>query len=151
MAGDIVVSIVTILVVIALFVPMLFSRRLHYALGGIILLAIGTLTILFESGKTGFDVGEYPILHYAVYFFIVLAGKDLLKEGFKEKESVLKYPSIVLGIVLVVLTTIPTLNKLHVIDWAIPKYSPIIDGILYIVSGVFLLVGIFTLFAEHKE
>ncbi|MFC1741111.1 hypothetical protein ACFL3V_01065 [Nanoarchaeota archaeon] len=149
MAGSLVVQVISIVIVAGLFLLMVLWKKAHYVIGGLTLCAISTLTVLFKIGKTTFDVGQYPILHYAVYFFVAFAGKDLIKEGFKEKESALKWPSLILGVVLIVITTIPTLKKMHVIEWALPK-SVYVDASIYAIAGLFMIIGAFTILATKE-
>jgi hypothetical protein len=151
MAADLAVQIISVVVVIGMFALMVISKKLHYIVGGLVLIGVGIITLLFEMGRIDIDLGEFPIVNFAVYFMIVFAGKDLLKEGFKEKDSPLKWPSIILAIVLIVITTLPTLKKMKVIDWALPEYPPLIDAIIYMVSGVFLLIGLFTILATADD
>ena len=148
MSADLIVQVVSVVLVILLLASMIFSKKLHYFLGGVILVAVGVVTILFEGGFMSLDVTKFPIVNFAVYFMIVFAGKDLLKEGIKEQASVLKWPSIILGILLVVMTTLPTLKKTKVIDWALPKYPAVIDGGIYVVAGILLIIGVFTLLSS---
>ena len=129
---------------------MMLFHKFHYAFGGLILIAIGVLTILFELGITSLDANEFPIVRFAIYLLIAFAAKDLLVEGFKEKESSLKYPSIILAIILIIITTIPILNEYDFTSFVIPEYSPIIDGVLYTISGLFLFIGTFTLLATKE-
>ena len=150
MAGSMLIQIISVAIVIVLFLLMILWKRGHYILGGLTLAAIGSLTFLFEFNVISFNVGDYPILHYAVYFFVAFAGKDLVKEGFKEKESALKWPSMIFGVVLILITTIPTLKKMNVISWALPQ-SPLVDAGIYLASGLFMLVGAFTLLATHED
>ena len=81
--------------------------------------------------------------------FIVFAGKDLFKEAFKEKDSKLKWPSFGLGILLLASVTIPQLHKAEIIDFWF-AYPPFVDYALYILAGVFLIVGAFTLLASNE-
>jgi hypothetical protein len=150
MAANLLVQIGAILVVIFIFVLMIVWKRMHYVISGVTLSAVGILTFLLHFGKIKFDVGDYPILIFALYFYIAFAGKDLIKEGFKEKESKLKYPSIILGIILVLINIVPTLHKLHVIDWVLPQ-NLILDATIYTVSGLFLIIGAFTILATKED
>jgi hypothetical protein len=151
MVSSLVVQIISAIIAVGLTVLMVISKRVHYFVGSIILVGVGVVTILDEYGITNINLDEFPVVNYAVYFMILFAGKDLLKEGFKEKQSALKYPSIILALLLIIMTTLPTLNKMNVIDWALPKYPPIVDAVIYIVSGIFLLIGVFTLLATHED
>jgi len=147
MVESLALHIVSIVVVILLILSMFLTKRVHYFFSGTVLLILGILPILREYGVIGIDINEFPIVNFVIYFLILLAGKDLLKEGIKEEREILKYPSIILGVVLIALTTIPTLNKLHVIEFVL-EYPPIVDSVLYIISGIFLIIGVFTIFAR---
>lgn len=149
MVSELIVQIISVVIVLGMLALMIVSKKVHYFVGGLILIGTGVMSILFITGVTEMDFDKIPIVSFAVYFMIVFASKDLLKEGFKEKESSLKWPSIILALLLLTLTTIPTLNKAHVIDWALPEYPKIIDAILYIISGVVLPIGTFTLLSTE--
>jgi len=125
------------------------KKKIHYFFSGSTLIALGILPILYDMEVIGLDITLYPIFNFAAYFFVVLAAKDLFKESFKEKESTLKWPSLILAISLLVLTTIPTLNKMHVIEFVL-NYPKIIDHILYLVCGLFLIISIFTLLSTEN-
>ena len=150
MSPDLIIQIVSVVIVLIMFAAMIFSKRLHYFIGGVILIAVGVVTILFEVGVLKIDLTKFAIVNFAVYSMIVFAGKDLIKEGFKENESVLKWPSIIMGFLLIAMTTLPTLTKLKVIDWALPKYPPVIDAGIYITAGVLLIIGVFTLLSNAE-
>ncbi len=142
-------DLVTVGALLFLLLLMVLPKKVHYAMSGVILIVLGVLPFLVVGGIEVIDVSEYPITRFVLYFIIVIAGKDLFKEGFEEdSKNILKYPSMILGIGLIVFSSIPTLYKFQVIPWTLPIYDPLIDSILYIVSGIFLLIGIFTLLKD---
>lgn len=142
-------NILSIIIVILLFLSLLLPKKIHYFVSGLTLMSLGGLPLLYDLGIVKINITEYPVINYAAYFLVVLASKDLLVEGFKEKQSPLRIPSIVLALTLLLLTSLPTLNKLEVIDFVL-KYPPLIDQILYIICGIFLIIGIFTIL-KNKE
>ncbi|MBU0461074.1 MAG: hypothetical protein KJ574_00650 [Nanoarchaeota archaeon] len=148
MATNLIVSVISIGVVIGLFALHIFSKKIHYFVGGLILAGMGVLELLFGFGVVSLDINEYPVVHFAVYFMVVFAGKDLLKEGFHEGQPYLRYPSIILALILIIITTIPTLNTFGVISYVLPEYPHILDMVLYILSGIFLLIGTFFIIKE---
>lgn len=150
MAIDLTSQIISIFIVILLFLSLLLSKKIHYFIAGLLLIFLGSAPYLYEYSIIPFNIMDFPVFNFTAYFFIVFASKDLFKEGFKEKESALKWPSLILAIVLIVLTTIPTLNKLQVIDFVL-EYPPVVDHVIYIVSGLFLLIGIFTIIATKED
>ncbi|MBU0615813.1 MAG: hypothetical protein KJ601_07005 [Nanoarchaeota archaeon] len=149
MASDALLQIGSVVVVILIFATLLLSKKLHYFVAGLTLIAIGSLGYMYENGMTTFNIDSLPVLNFAAYFFVLFAGKDLLIEGFKEKENPMKWPSLILAIVLILFTTVNTLHKMSVIDIYL-DYPPIVSHVIYIISGLFLIIGIFTLLATSE-
>lgn len=145
--AEILITILSIILVILLFLSILLPKKIHYILSGVTLLVLGVLPVLHDHGIIGVDINQFPIANFVIYFLVVNAGKELFKEGFEE-QSKLKYPTMFLGVFLIIFTTIPTLNKLGVTEFVMPAYPKIIDSVLYIVCGVFLIVGAFTLLRD---
>jgi NhaP-type Na+/H+ or K+/H+ antiporter len=141
-------QIISIIIVIILFSLNIFSKRLHYIVSGLLLISIGVIDILFNQHYIDLDIHDYPIVAFALYFILFFAGKDLLVEAFKEENKTLKYTTLILSILIIVITTIPTLNSKGVIDFNLPIYPRIIDQIIYIISGIFLLIGTFVLLKD---
>ncbi|MBW2992000.1 hypothetical protein KY345_02160 [Candidatus Woesearchaeota archaeon] len=142
-------NIISMSVVALLFLSLLLPKKIHYFASGLTLISLGALPLLYDLKFIGINIAEYPVINYAAYFLVVLAAKDLLIEGFKEKESPLRIPSIILALTLLLLTSLPTLNKLRAIDFVL-EYPPLIDQILYMLCGLFLIIGIFTIL-KRKE
>lgn len=148
--------IITFVAIIFLVLLIILPKKIGYALAGIVLIILGLFPLFHALHYISFDLHEYPILDFLIYFIIAISGKDLFKEGLKEKmnnsffSKYVKFPSIFFGLFIIVLTTIPKLYKHHVIDWTIPSYPPIFDVVLYVVCGIFLLLGVFSLFDDPK-
>jgi hypothetical protein len=145
----------TVITLICLLILLVLPKKISYALSGVILIVLGIIPLFDALNYINLDLNNYPVLDFVIYFIIIIAGKDLFKEGVKESSgkgvsngisTYLKYPSIFLGLLLMVITSIPKLYKFHVISWTIPTYPLILDVILYVVSGIFLIIGVFTIF-----
>ena len=143
-------DVVSGVIVAILFSTLLFSKKLHYFASGLFLVLLGVLPILYDYGKISLDVYSFPIYHYAAIFLILFAGKDLLREGWREKQSMLRWPSLLLAVIMIASVTIPKLHNMGAISFAL-DYPPIVDHVLYIAAGLFLIVGIFTLLATKEE
>ncbi len=141
------IDILTGFTLVFLLLMLVLPKKIHYSLSGVILIILGSIPILNLLKYSNFNLSEFPVLDFVVYFIIVVAGKDLFKAGVEEeKRNILKFPSMILGLFMITLTSIPKLYKLGVIPWNLPPYPAILDSILYIICGVFLIIGIFTLF-----
>ena len=148
--GSIFGQVISIAIVIILFLSLAFSRKLHYFMGGLTLIVLGAMPILYDYKIIGIDINDYPVLNFAVYFTVVFAAKDLFKESMREKGGVIRWLSLIMAILLIVVSTLPTLYMMDVVSFNLPDFSSIIYNIMYIIAGVFLLVGIFTLVEEHR-
>lgn len=92
MVLDLVINIISAVVVVLVFATMVLTKKIHYFTSGLMLVSLGVLSVLSEFQIIGFNILKLPVFNYAAIFLITFAGKDLLKEGFKEKTSALKYP-----------------------------------------------------------
>jgi len=147
---DFIGQVISLIVVILLFLSMLLTKKAHYAISGLTLISLGLFPLLYNNYIIPLDITRYPVINFAAYFLVIFASRDLFKEGMKEKQSLLKVPSIVFAGTLIILTTIPTLYNMQVISFNLPEYAPMINQVIYIASGLFLLIGIFTLL-KSKE
>ena len=138
-------SITSIVVVLALIGSLLLPKKIHYAFNGIVLMLLGILPFMYRAGMIRFDITAIPVVNYVVAFIIVIAGRELIMEGIKEEKKAVKYPSIIVGLVIIILTTIPVLFSMGAIGFNIPPYPPIINNVIYVVAGIFMIIGIFTL------
>ncbi|MCK5107562.1 MAG: hypothetical protein KAQ83_02450 [Nanoarchaeota archaeon] len=147
--NDIILILVYVVIVILLFLTMVIKKKVHYAVSGLTLILIGLLPILYNNGIIGFNFEEFGIIKYIAYFFVLFAARDLFKEGFQEENIKLKIPTMLFAIALLIFTTIPTLNSMDILIIALPKYPEIVNNIIYMISGVFLIFGMFALVKEE--
>lgn len=136
-------------IILLLFLTMVIKKKLRYAISGLFLISLGVLPILYNNEIISFDIGEFSIIRFIAYFFVIFAAKDLFKEGFTEKNIKLKIPTMIFAILLIIFTTIPTLNSMNILAINIPDYPVMIDYMIYIISGLFLIVGIFALIEDE--
>lgn len=139
---------ISVIVVIILIASMILPRKLHFFFNGLVLITLGVMPILKNAGTITFDVNKVPIISYMIYFIVVLAGKELIKEGFHGEKGVMRYASITLAIFIITITTIPTLYKTGAISFTLPNFPPMINNVIYIITGVMLIAGVFTLIKE---
>ena len=143
------VGVVTVVAVVMLLLLLLLPKKIHYFLSGVVLLALGTLPVLFDYGFISFDYRQFPVLDFVTYFIVVIAGKDLFKEGIEEDtKNILKYPSIVLGLVLIAYISVPKLYKLKAIPWTFPEQMYFVEIGLLLISGIILIIGAVTILGK---
>ena len=131
-------------VVIALVLLLLLPRRVQYIINGLILLFFGTLPLLSHFGLVPFDIYMvFPVAHYILYYTVIIAGKELFKEGIREKGPILQITSIMLGATIIILTSLPVLYKYDAISFEPPQLDLIVDLIIYIFAGFLLVIGVF--------
>ncbi len=127
---------IVILVVSTLLLPRMIRHLVH----SIILIAFGIIPILHSYKMIGFNIPSWPIVGYALTVIIILSGRTLIVDGFKEENRALKFLTIAAGFVIILVVTIPTLYNLGAITFNL-TYPPIINNILYMSAGVLLLIG----------
>jgi len=142
-------AIITLSVLIYLTLSIVINKKINYFLSGILIFLIGLLPFLSNSELINFNIGLYPIFNFAAYFIIVFAARDFLSEGFKEKWSFMKYPVLIMGLLLYILTTIPTLYAMNIISFEIPVYPEMFNNVLYLICGLFLMISDFTVLATN--
>ncbi|HIH42134.1 TPA: hypothetical protein HA246_00655 [Candidatus Woesearchaeota archaeon] len=108
------------------------------------LMFLGGVPILYELAVTDFQLPQLAIMTYIITAIIMLTGGTLVKDGWKEGGK-LGYGAMIFGIIIMASVLIPTLYKINAITFNIPAYPPIINAILYILSGVLLLISTFML------
>lgn len=136
------VNIVTVVALTILVGTLLLPKRGRYAVHSLMLLALGTLPILYRLEIINFTFGEAGIIKYVVAVVVVFTARSLVMEGVKE-ESFVKWLSILMGVVIIVLTAVPALHSLGALTFTIPQYPPLVDNIIYIAAAVLLFAGIF--------
>ena len=137
-----IINLVTIITLIILVTTFFFPKAIRYAIHGLILLVLGLIPLLYQFGVINFTFGEAGIIKYVIAVVIVFTARSLIMEGIKE-ERVIKWVSIVMGVLIVLLTAIPALHKLGALTFTIPEYPMIVDSFIYIVAAILLFAGIF--------
>lgn len=134
-----VVTIITLLILVGTF---LLPKIIRYAVHGLILLALGLIPLLYQFAIIDFTFGDAGIIKYVVAVVLVFTARSLILEGVKE-ESFVRWVSIIMGILIILLTAIPALHKLGALTFTIPEYPAIVDSVIYIIAAVFLFAGMF--------
>lgn len=116
-------------------------KRMSYA---ILLIVFGALPFLYFIGAIGLNIYSYPITKYAVLFSVIIIGRCLFAEGVKEQNVLLKIPTMLMGLLIIFITAIPTLHTLGAISFTLPDYLPVIDFFIYIAAGILGMIGSFT-------
>jgi len=142
MAADLIVNIVSIIVIAVLISTALLPKKLNYAVNGCILLLLGLIPILFELEVIPFTFGEAGIIKYTVTVVVMFSAKTLIVEAVKE-EHALRWITLSMGVLLVILSIVPSLHALGALTFTIPNYPPMVNNIMYVVASLFLFVGIF--------
>jgi hypothetical protein len=125
----------------ATFVLPKFARHLVHSL---FLIGLGLIPVLYELYVIDFQIPDFAIITYVVTAIIMLTGGTLLKDGFHEGGT-FGYTAMVFGIIIMLNVLIPTMYKINAITFDVPSYPPIINSVLYLVSGIMLLISTFIL------
>ncbi len=133
----------TIIVIAILFLTLIFSKRIHRFVSGILLLLIGMLPTLIDEIGLPIDVADFPVLRFAAFFLLLYASKDIFVEGFKQERLIMKAIYLVFAIFLISITTIPTLYSMDVIEFTLPYVIENYYNAIYIATGVSLIIGTF--------
>ena len=142
-SDTIIQNIVAIAIVTTFILTLLLPKLWKFLTNGIILFALGLLPLLYIFNKISFNVVEIPVFQYLLMIIIIWDGRELIVEGIKEDTEILKWMSIVFGIILIVLGTIPLLFKLGAISFNIPQIPEVILYSIYMISGLLLAMGAF--------
>lgn len=142
-SNTIIQNIVAIAIVTTFILTLLLPKLWKFLTNGIILFALGLLPLLYIFNKISFNVVEIPVFQYLLMIIIIWDGRELIVEGIKEDTEILKWMSIVFGIILIVLGTIPLLFKLGAISFNIPQIPEVILYSIYMISGLLLAMGAF--------
>ena len=133
-------NIISFLIIATFALPKMIRHFIH---GGF-LISFGIIPLLHNFQIIGFNVVEWPILKYALTGSVILSGKTLIIDGFKEDTPVLQYVSIIVGGLIILMISIPTLSRVGAITFEL-TYSPFINYTMYLVSGILLIIGTFIL------
>jgi hypothetical protein len=133
------------LIIFTLILPKMWK----YFSTGLIVFIIGLMPLLYRYNVVGLDFTDSGLFKYMIIALGLLAGRELIVEGIKEENHFFKWSSIVFGLVLVCITSIPSLYQLGAITFTI-MVDDIVLYILYIISGLLLAGGSFV-FAHEKD
>lgn len=139
---DVVDDIITIVICVILLVTLVLPKKIRYGVFAAFLFILGGIPLLYLMGLIGITFAEAPIIKYVTTFVVVLAGRSLFMEGVK-MESEFKWAAISLGVIIIILTTIPSLHAAKALSFGLPEFPELINHILYIISGGCLIAGIF--------
>ena len=110
---------------------------------GAILCLLGILPVLFMFNVINFDINSYLLVRFIALYVVIDVGSTLFAESIKEQEIWFKAPSMIFGLLIVLVTSIPWLEEFGAISFGMPSYSPLIDLILYIIAGALAIIGAF--------
>ncbi|MBU2561825.1 MAG: hypothetical protein KKD17_06005 [Nanoarchaeota archaeon] len=133
---------VTILFLSVIVGTFALPKKIRYVIHGLFLFALGLIPILYTLNVLSFTFGEAGIIKYVVAVVVVFTARSLIMEGVHE-EGPMRWVSIISGIIIIILVTVPTLHKLGALTFTIPEYPQIIDQVIYIIASILLFIGIF--------
>lgn len=139
---SIVLNIIAVIAIILFIGSLVLPKVWKYIVYGIFLVSMGSLPILYSQGHISFNPLELAIFQYLLLIIVILSGRELIVEGIKEEGSIIRWISIILGLALIIITTIPTLYNLGAITFKMPEIPEITLNILYILSGIILMGGL---------
>jgi len=134
---------VAIAIVTAFILTLLLPKLWKFLTNGIILFALGLLPLLHMFNKISFNIVDIPVFQYLLMIIVIWDGRELIVEGIKEENEILKWASIGFGVILIVLGTIPLLFKLGAISFSLPQIPEVILYSIYMISGLLLAMGAF--------
>ena len=136
-----IIALVIVVVLVALEMLPEFPQRIIW---GVIMFLLGLLPLLFTYNILGLDIYSFNIMRFVAFYVVIVVGGLLFTEGIKEDNLALKFTSMAVGLVIIVVTSIPWLRDFNAISFDMPSYSVIIDFIFYLASGVLTIVGAFS-------
>ena len=132
---------IALAIVVCLVLILALPKNIQYIINSVTLIAFGILPLLYLYDVITFDLFSYPVAKYVIFFVVIIAGRELFKEGIKEENLAMKIPSIALGLAIVIITAMPTLFNYGAISFKLPTYSLIIDCVIYLACGSLLFMG----------
>ena len=142
MPTEIITNIIIILVAFALFLTLKLPRTPKHIFYGLILLGVGGIKLFNYYNFVAFDIPNIPLITYALNIAVMVSGGSLIFDGFKEG-AIIGGSSFILGVVIILLSLIPTLYNLNAITFVLPLYPEFINYYLHIASGIFLFIATF--------
>ena len=142
MVAEIVTNIIVIAVAVLLIVSLRLAKKPKHMILGAILIVYGGSKLLSYHEVIQFNIPGIPIIIYALSIVVTVGGASLILDSFKEKHF-LRWISLALGFIAVVLSIIPTLYQINAITFEIPSYPEFINFYLYFSAGILLIIAAF--------
>ena len=142
MVAEIVANIIVIALAVLLIVSLRLAKKPKHLILGALLIGYGGIKLLSYHEVIQFNIPSIPIIIYTLSIVVTVGGASLILDSFKEK-SFLKWISLALGFIAVVLSVIPTLHQINAITFEIPSYPEFINFYLYFSAGILLIIAAF--------
>jgi hypothetical protein len=136
-------DIITMVIVVLLVLIWTLPDKAVYITYGSLLLILGIFPLLNYFRVVNFDIYSYPAVYYIVLYVVITAGEILVYESLHEHAG-LKALSKFIGVFIVIVTAIPTLEEFGGLSFKMPSYSPTIDCVFYLTASVLLIIGAIT-------
>lgn len=142
MVAEIIANIIVIAVAVLLIVSLRMAKKPKHLILGAILIVYGGIKLLSYHKVIQFNIPHIQVITYIISIVVTVGGANLILDSFKEK-SFLKWISFALGVIVVVLSVIPTLYQINAITFEIPSYPEFINFYLYFSAGLLLIIAAF--------
>jgi len=134
-------DIIALAAVIGLVLIEIIPEKPQRIMWGIMLLILGLVPVIFMMNWIAIDIFSYPLTGFVAMFIAIVAGEMLFTEGLKEANIALKILSTVMGLIIIIVTSIPWLADFNAISFQLPPYSPVIDFSIYLIAGILTIIG----------
>ena len=120
-------------------------RKIVSWIVGIIILVLGLIYILNKFNVISFSIPTFPQM--VLWVLTIIGGIflifDAITEGsnFSSISKMLMIISFVIAILIIALSLIPLLNNLTIISFQLPEIAQLIESIIYVLAGFFLIIG----------
>jgi len=142
MAAEIITNVIAVAVAVLLIVSLRLAKKPKHLILGAVLIVYGVIKLLSYHEIINFNIPKIPIITYLLSIVVTVGGASLILDSFREK-SFLRWISLALGFVAVVLSVIPTLYQINAITFEIPSYPEFINFYLYFSAGLLLIIAAF--------
>jgi hypothetical protein len=122
------------------------GRQIFSGVLGLIFLALGGIPLLNELKVISFNLPTVPMI---IFWILALVGAILLiVDGFKEEQmgfgarKIIGIISFVIALILIVYG----LGSFNILPFTLPAFSMIIINIIFVLAGLFLIIGSFIQF-----
>ena len=143
-------DILSLLVLLLFTATLLLPRRVTFFCNGCMLCVLGFSAILHNYGHSLFDPFIIPAFSYLIILIGVFGGRELLIEGFRERNTLLRSSSLLFGSLLVIIITIPQMHHLGALSFTLPFLPPIVLYVVHAVGGFLLVVGSFVFKEQYS-